>query len=309
MGINVQAAESINTLNDFTNVVNEQSNSVAQSATGTCISSNVENVIVGGSLCAGNVNISGSTINIDQVNKNGCQLNVSNSVNITNQDYNQIKTAAQDFIKNQLESSQGWLAIGLNVQTSTSVSRDDIQNQIDNISVNNITQTCNSYIGSFNTGTLTLCADITNSTINVNQESQVTAVSQCVNTAILKNFFNTQELQEFAQNTDNYFKSQQKGIGSLFGWIVAIAAILAVVIIVGLILFFVFGGSKKAPEEIATGIAGVICEQRAQKAGLTGENKTKFVQECSVLENNILNRRRQTSGEMPLSGVSSFPPV
>ena len=103
------------------------------------------------------------------------------------------------------------MAINIKGVTTTNVTRQDIQTRIDNISVNDINQSCTSYIGeSYNLGTLDICADIIDSEIDLTQKSEITAISQCSNTAILNNFFNTSVLQQFAQNTDNHFSSTQE---------------------------------------------------------------------------------------------------
>jgi len=243
MGVNIQSSASRQVLRDFTSVVNESSSSVIQSESATCASGNIFNINIGGKECDGTVVIEGANTNIDQDSANGCKINQTNGAKVTDQNTTTIKTAAQQFIQNQLDSDQGWLAIGLSVQTTTNVSKQDIQTRIDNIAKENIEQSCSSYISSYNMGNLDICADVIDSTINLTQKSEVTALSQCSNTTILNNFFNTQELQEFAQNTDNYFKSTQEGplsgAENIIRIIIIAAAILVGLLIIGGIIFAV----------------------------------------------------------------------
>lgn len=240
MGINVQATKTKQVLSDFTQVVNQTTNNVLQSTNASCTAANTAKLVVGGPQCAQAVTIEGSNINITQDSAAGCKINLTNGAQVTTQDYNDIKTASQQFIQNQLDSDQGWLAIGLSVQTSTNVTKEDIQNRINNISNTDLDQSCEATISTFNLGSLDICADIINSNINLTQDAQSTAIAQCTNTAIINNFFNTQVLQDFAQNTDNHFKSTQEGPLDLAKWLIYAAVIIVGLLIVAGIIFAIF---------------------------------------------------------------------
>ena len=142
--------------------------------------------------------------------------------------------------------------------------------------------------------------------MNFTQNSAVTATSQCTSNSILNNFFNTTELQQFAQNTDNHFKSQQKGIGSLFGWIIAIVVgIVVIAIIFGIIFLFSGSGGKK--EEPGEG--GLIrmeelegLERREGGLGLEGREEGLGLEGREGGEEGLF-RELEKGGEEGLEGI------
>lgn len=239
MGFSIQSAKSKEVLNDLTQITNTTTNNVLQSASASCGSAiNTFKLVIGGlEQCGAIVTIEDSTVTLNQTSVQGCNLNVSNQSTVTNQDYTDITTQIKQFIQQQLDSDQGWLSIGLSVQTGTSITKNDIQTRIDNITANDIEQSCNAYIGdSNNNNEVILCADVLNSTIDLSQQSTVTSVVQCSNKEVLNNFFNTVELQQFAQNTDQYFFSQQEGPISWLKYIIIGAIIIGVLLIIGAII-------------------------------------------------------------------------
>ena len=262
MGINVQATKTKDTLKDFNNTVNSATTSAIQTQAANCTSGNTLTFDSGGSCptppippgtlcCMVPPVISGSTITINQTSQNGCIINQQNKTSVSNTDYNKISTAAQQFITNDLNSKTGWLAIGLSVQTSTSITKEDIENRISNVTKTDFTQSCKSSVDSYNRGVIFTCDDIINSDITINQNSMITAISSCTNNAILTNFFNTTELQTFAQNTNNHFLSTQSGIGSLFKWfIIGAIIIVALILLVGGGIYLLSGsGDDKKKEQ------------------------------------------------------------
>ena len=122
---------------------------------------------------------------------------------------------------------------------------------ISNVTKTDFTQSCKSSVDSYNKGVIFTCDDIINSDITINQNSMITAISSCTNNAILTNFFNTTELQTFAQNTNNHFLSTQSGIGSLFKWfIIGAIIIVALILLVGGGIYLLSGsGDDKKKEQ------------------------------------------------------------
>jgi hypothetical protein len=268
MGLNVQSSVTRDNINSIANIVNQTITSVQSQAIQNSDVIQISDIILGGvQFCGAASSITNSSVTINQTGQinNRLDSNVYSNINIT--DLDTLKTNLDQEAKKSFDSDQGWLAIAASIQTSITDFQGTIINNIRNISQTDITNSCNQTSNIYNTGRLIICDDIQGSEIVVNQNGAVTALNQCVTTTILKQIFNTAELQDIAQKTDERFASQQEGLSTIFRWLIWAVVIIGVLIILGIILYLLFGGSKNAvkPEQLA-GLVRPGVERCAMKA-------------------------------------------
>jgi hypothetical protein len=267
MGLNVQSSVTKNSINEVTNIVNKQVNTVAQRTRQTCDAANILNVQIGSLEQCGatSTTISGSTIQIQQEARDSCKINSNNNITITDQQLSTIKNDLKQLVQNQITNNQGFIPAAISLQSNVSISQTDINDNIDNISITDITQVCNNTVSSFNLGTLTICSDIVNSDIIIDQSADVYAVTQCTTTAIINNIFKTRDQRQVAQETDSKLASEQTGVTGLFRWLIIIAAIIAVVLIVGIIIFAVTGAFGGGDDKSKNGTGNQDQSQELQQ--------------------------------------------
>ncbi len=286
MGIDVQTNVTKKNISDITNIINKNTSYVSQVDTQTCTDINIGQVVIGGreacfvgptNSTTQPVSISGTTITVNQTGQTNCKMDADLYVDSIDQNINQLKSDLNQFADTSFASKTGWLAAALTVQTNISDLKSTIKTNIDNISKNDIKQTCDQTASTYNQGTILLCADIEDSSITLNQNGLVTSTNQCSTTAILKAIFNNAALIEVAQKTDDKFKSQESGIGSLFGWLIILAVIIAVVVIIGIIIYAFSGSgsddkSKQAKQEQQMAMFQALEKKGAAKPSSAAEH-------------------------------------
>lgn len=305
MGLNVQASATKQAIDSVTNIVNETTNSIQQTATNDCSAIQIASIIIGGKeFCGAATTVTDGNIELNQNNQVNCALKSSVYSNISTETLNDLKSKLEEEAKKSLESEQGWLAVASSFQLSKTELETTIINNIRNIDQTTINQTCNETARVYNEGRIIICADLQNTNVVINQNGALTSVNQCINTAILKAIFNNSTLQDIAQKTDEKFKSEEEGIGSLLGpfkWLIIGIVVIAALIIIGIILYLLFGGSKTAvkPEQLASLIKPEVraCAARAKaklaEEGRSGDrNAERFMVERCLSEKRAQERFR-----------------
>ncbi len=276
MGLNIQSNVTKDSITAVSNIVNKQVNKVAQTTRSTCTAINIETINIGTLAECGvrSVTLSGVTINANQIAKGSCFINAKNNITITNQQLVAIKSDLQELVTTQIKNNQGFIPAAISLQSNVSISETQIRTNINQLSISDITQVCDNTVRSFNTRTLNICADITDSTIAINQSADSYAVTQCTTTGIINNIFKNAIERKVAQETDTKLASKQSGLTGLFTWLIVIAAIVAVVLIIGLILYFVFssGGDKKKKDGDESQLQQYILMQLEGKSGEGGSS-------------------------------------
>jgi hypothetical protein len=243
-----QIQESSNYLSDFQSFINETN--VNSSNNAQCISGAGNELSVTTGRGCDFVLGPGSTFEINQISKANCTQIVNTNLDVTSQVKANITEKIQQYLEQRQSSKQGWLTLALNAQVQGASNETELVTRIKN-SVNSVSsQVCDNTVNAYNAGTIDLCGIYGEDTnLIIDQNSVATAYQSCTMDVIIKAFQNDVVLQDVAQKVNQAQKSDQEGIGSLFKWLVVIAVILGVVIIVGIILYAVFGGFSSKPKE------------------------------------------------------------
>ncbi len=243
-----QVQESSNYLSDFQSYINETN--IQSSNTAQCVSTGGNELKVTTGQGCEFVLGSGSTFTIEQISKANCTQIANTNLDVTSQVKANITDKIQQYLEQRQASKQGWLTLALNAQVQGASNETELVTRIKN-SVNSVTsQVCDNTVNAYNVGTIDLCGIYgSNTNLIIEQNSVATAYQSCTMDVIIKAFQNDVVLQDVAQKVNQAQSSDQEGITGLFKWLVVIAVILGVVIIVGIILYAVFGGFSSKPKE------------------------------------------------------------
>ncbi|CAK7994509.1 Hypothetical protein POVR1_LOCUS33 [uncultured virus] len=226
---NLQATVSKQVAEEFNNVINTVTSSARQTVSLSNVAVNDIRVVIGGVGCPITPNIGGD-INLSQAQSSQYILTATNISLITATIKNNLTNALQQFTTQSSTSTQGWLSFAFSAQTAGSYTESDAINDIVNSISGNAAQACSNQVITQNGISLVLCGNVTGS-VNIDQDTAVTALESCINKQITNAFISNTVLNNIIQKTDQYFLSQQAGLDSIFYYL-AIAAVIIFIIIV-----------------------------------------------------------------------------
>lgn len=235
MGNAIQSNETQQTLSAYTSFVNNLVTNISTTARAQCTSGNNFDLITGGSQDCPFV-FSGGSLTVTQLAGTTCTFNSTQVTDLNNTLKDQLTTKTRQFIDQKADNRQGWLATAFSIAVQKGISKEELINRIVNGVTTNLTNRCESVAQSLNNQRVRLCGVYTNATLNFNQSSFVTAYTSCVNENLIKTFVDDQVLQDIAQETDQVLINRQGGLDDIYRYIIiGIVALLAIVLIVGLI--------------------------------------------------------------------------
>ena len=173
-----------------------------------------------------------------------------------------VKTHIEEFLQQQQKSDQGLFSFGFSLQINDIDNTVKLATAIKNSIDASQSAICNATASSYQNQDVVLCGVIKKDVV-LNQNAIVNAQNSCAADLLVKAVNSNQALTEIALKTFQNQDSKQEGIGSLFKWLIVIAAIIAIALIIGIIIYAVFGGFSSKPktdegtnpEELATMLA------------------------------------------------------
>jgi hypothetical protein len=269
-------------LSDVTNVVNQNVTNVINTSIADCAAGNVNSFTTGilpnGTYCP--FSFTNGTINLNQTVKANCVLNSQNTTQVVSDFSSLVNNAIQQAASQSGSSTQGWLATAVSFQVNGLETDTQIINNITNYVQNNVKNTCQSSSQAFNNGQVALCGVYSGSSFNITQDATVTALTSCINQTILDAFVNNSVLNQLSIDTDQKLTSQQSGIGSFFIYIAIIFAVVAVLGIIGGIIYAVVQGKSSDTSDILKKAA----ELKAGKAKISTIPKAKIPTKLSTIK-------------------------
>ena len=105
-----------------------------------------------------------------------------------------------------------------------------------------------------------MCGNFKNSNIVITQDAAVTAITSCVNQAVIQSFTKNSVLNNVAQQTDQKLLTQQKGVdlGKIFMWIGIIVGVLLLLALIGAAIYFFFFLPKGSSKTTIVSVPAVI---------------------------------------------------
>jgi hypothetical protein len=235
-----QSAITTQTLAAYTNIVNQVATNVYNQASQDCATQNVFQA----TFCPTfNATDSGWTLN--QQASTRCTFNNQNVANLNATFANQLQTTTQSFITDDLKNQQGFFATAFSFQLTDASTTQDIMNQMTNLFTSNFTNLCSAVSTSLNSGIVNFCGTWKNSPILINQNSLVTSITSCVNEAVANIWQSNQVLNDLYTMTNNKLSSTQEGIASIFIYILIGLGILAIIGLIGGIIYAMINKGNK----------------------------------------------------------------
>ena len=293
MGANLSNEFTSNTLSSLTQVVNSTVSNVVQNASTSCAATNafegfygiypvrVTATEIDTLPCTAPTNI--QSLTITQNAANTCNLTGGITSDIQDQITNQLSSNINSWISQTATQNNGWLGIGINIAASESYTQAQISSLVANTLTVNISQTCSSILDASNQAKVYVCGNYPNGIVVVQNAVSTNLTSCIINNAVTAIMSNT-VLNNIVTKTTQQVSQTNEGIFSGLKWIIIAAVIIAVLIIIGVILYFVFGGSK-AP------------------APTNAQNAKE--REKRMLERELIEKRERAEGK-PANSLASF---
>lgn len=193
-----------------------------------------------------------TTFNFDQTGTSKISF-TSENFNRTNANVSsQLANVVKSFITNDLKNKQGFFSTAFGLQITNAMNAEEVSNIIENETKIRSMNICNPENSQIQNLMVSMCGQYTDDSFNVNQDAYTSAVVSCINRNVIDIFTTNKTLNDLYTQTNNKLLSQQKGLGSLFNWIIIIVAAVVILGIIGLIFYYILGGTNKTTSNTKT---------------------------------------------------------
>ena len=233
----VQVQNSAQILQDFNDFISNVNTTSSQSARCIADGDNLLQVVTGRGC---DFAVQGN-FTIQQTATSNCKQYATSSTNVTSSVKTNINENIDQFLNQKTKTVQGWLAAAFAANIQGATTQAEIVNKIKSSVTTVTSQVCDNTLNSFNSAKFDLCGSYARN-INISQNAIASGYNSCAQDVIIKAFQQNSVLQQIAQKTAQSSSITQEGIGSLFFWLVIIAAIIGVVLVIGVVLYLTLGG-------------------------------------------------------------------
>ena len=291
MGANLSNQYTQNTVDSLTSVVNQTVSNVLQTASTNCTSSNTYNALFGSyptsvnlqtgeitfARCDTNIN----SVDINQIATGSCNLSSGITSDVQANITNNLASNINTWMTQNAAQNNGWIGIGLNIASQEQINQVQLSTMIANTISSNISQTCSAFVAASNLFQVSYCGNYPNGVVNTQQ-----AISQNLTSCIVNNvvtlIVQNEVLNNIVTKTSQQTNQTNQGISDIFRWLVIGGIVIAALIIIGVLLFFIFGGSKSGPpqptelqkkEHEKMVLERELREKKERAEGIRGEGK------------------------------------
>ncbi len=296
MGLAISSSSVKNTINSLTSVVNTTTSNVIQNADTTCDAVNTFTGFFGifpssispdgtvtTAVCTPPATVEGGGVNITQNANNTCSLKEGLTQEINDQITNELSTNINQWLKSNATANNGFLGFGISIAESQGINDVQLSNMIANTLTSNLDQTCKTVLNASNVGKVYFCGDYPDG-INIIQNAVNSNLTSCIINNTITAITNNEVLNDIVQKAAVEANASNEGIGSLFGWLkwlILAGVILAALIIIGVLLYFIFGskgstpapGASKTQQQIKEGLERRLLEKK--EGGIGSSSKLK----------------------------------
>ena len=261
-----------NTVNSLTEVTNSTVSDVTQNLATNCAAANTFEGFFGiyptsispdgqinTSYCIPRATVGGKGVNITQISKNNCSLTGGLTQEINDKITNDLSSNINQWLKSNASANNGFLGFGVSIAAAEGINDVELSNMISNTLTTNLKQRCSSVLDASNKGKVYFCGDYPDG-INIVQNSFNSNLTSCIINNTVIEVTKNKVLNDIVQKAAAQANASNEGVGSLFNWVkwlILAGVILAALIIVGVLLYFIFG-SKGSGNKVPIGetIAG-----------------------------------------------------
>ena len=290
MGFNIQSSSTTATQNDYTNFINSFVTNVVNNSSVTCNTNQTYNINFGSIPASGGFppqtcafSFNNGNINVTQTSAQNCNLTAENINEISATITNNITNQLSQWITNNLSSNQGWLSIALSSQAANNISAQQVAAMITNNAITNISSTCAAEISAAQSSNISICGVFNNTNFNLTQAAVITNLTSCINKNTINYIASNTQLNAMAQTADNKLSSTQEGLSTIAKYIIIAVVVVAVLALIGLIIYFAFGSKTPVPTNV------VSAKER----------------EKMMLERELIEKRERAEGK-PANSLASF---
>lgn len=249
MGVNFSSQETYNTINSFTSMINSFSSSILNDASTECASVQTAIVIIGASTkdisCTQNTTMMNTNITQKVMNDLRCGLTQENLNKISVSFQNSLNTNINQWIKQNLNQNNGWLATGINIASQMGVNEDNLTSLLSNSIKEDIANVCKISVAIDQTQTYAFCGTYDNLDLDLSLSAKAIALGTCINSNIQSAVATNKTLLTIIQKTDEAVSQSNSGILSFIIWLVV--GMVLVAIIGGVFSMFSGGGGSPPP--------------------------------------------------------------
>jgi hypothetical protein len=294
MGLSASNSFVKNTVNSLTSVVSTSVNNVTQNIQTQCTGINTFTGVFGsipteidpdGTIKLTPCPTNARNVTINQISQNSCGLQGGLTATTTQNITNELATNINQWLTSQATANNGFIGFGISIASAEGINQVDLSNQIASAVTSNLVQNCSASVNASNSGNVYFCGDYPNG-IAITQSAVNSNLTSCTVNSVVTNIGNNQVLNDIVQKAAAKASATNEGIFSGLKWLIIPVIIVAVLIFIGVILYFVFGSKSSSPPK-----------EDAKKA------------EVESLERRVEEKRRlEQSGIPPTSPASHSSP-
>src|SRR5579883_2201174 len=194
-----------------------------------------------------------SSVNVNQTAQNICNiqggLSNQNIQNITNN----LQTNIDQWLSANAKANNGFLGFGVSIANSEGINQVNLSTQIAQAMTTNISQVCSASLSTANAGKFYFCGRYPNG-IAISQNAVNSNLTSCLLNNLVTQIGNNTVLNGIVQKAAASADAANSGLNlaGLLKWLIIGAVIIAVLILIGVILYFAFGGNKSTPDQNKT---------------------------------------------------------
>lgn len=230
----------------------------------------------------------GATVSSSQQANSTCNATTATDEQITSTVKTSIKDSLDQFLKQEQDTNQGWLAAAISVQSSNINTVAELSNVISQQIDTETSVVCSSSATAFNNKIVSFCGDISGGTFNDSQIAISDAYLSCTVQLIVQAWQNNAILNNIGQSVFNQQVTRQEGITSFAQYfVILIIVVVAIVIIGGIIMALISSGGRK--RKYAVEQARIAAGLPPEGMDLTGTEGTESTTDDTGLPGNAVD--------------------
>lgn len=266
MGLAASNANVRNTVNSLTSIVNESVSDATEDSSTNCSGINVFRGLFGvypteffpnGQVRATAPCPQGdfSNVTINQIAQQTCNIDGGITQSLNSEITANLTRNIRNWLDVDANANNGFLAAGVSIASSGGLNEDDLAARIASVISSNLSSTCQSFLTGSNNGVVSFCGSYPDG-IEINQKAININLTSCIINNTVTNIQRDTVLNNIVEQAAARADARNEGLGSLlapFRWLIIGVVVIAALIIIGIILYLLFGGSKTAvkPQQLA----------------------------------------------------------
>jgi len=304
MGTNVASQDIQNTVRILNSIVNTVTNSSLQNISTTCQASNVLNAQFGFAPkfadAAGNIieyqpcEINVKRVEITQIAEGTCSIEGGLTSDLNSTITNNLANAIEQRLQQELKQKNEFLALAINIAEQKGYNTTDISTLISTVISSNLSQTCRAFISASNNANVSYCGNYEEG-IFIGQKGIANNLTSCMANNMLTNLSNNTIINDIAQSASQKASQTNEGLASLFKWLIIAAAVVGVLLIIGLVLYYILKPKDEDPLKAKKAKLAKLRQQQSRQNTIKKSASAPVAQKAEVV-----TARTKVSGQVQM---------